>query len=155
MVRLGKAFKTNLMLDMRHIQIDQNIKGQMRSNEGLKRTVRKKTATCQLELYRTGGGKKTAPPFDNVEEQIKAMIDDNVKHRWLGQYLRLRYIATNSRRIDVTKIEEFLRIPPSQMATTEFVESEATQNQVVLFVTDEFEPLPLTTSAEQFQKEQI
>lgn len=42
--------------------------------EGLKRTVRKKSAACRSELYRTGGGKNTAPPLDNVEEQIKAMI---------------------------------------------------------------------------------
>ncbi|KAF9410086.1 hypothetical protein HW555_010748 [Spodoptera exigua] len=102
--------------------------------EGLKRTVRKKSAACRSELYRTGGGKNTAPPLDNVEEQIKAMITlsaDGLENT-----------------IDVPKMEEFLRIPPLQMDTTEVVESEATQNQVVLLVTNEFEPLPPTTSAE-------
>ncbi|XP_045507758.1 uncharacterized protein LOC123703710 [Colias croceus] len=39
------------------------------------------------------------------------------------------------------------------MDTTEVVESEATQNQVVLFVTNEFEPLPLTTNAETVPEE--
>lgn len=42
--------------------------------EGLKRTVRKKAAAIRSELYRTGGGKNTAPLLDNVEEQIKTMI---------------------------------------------------------------------------------
>lgn len=42
--------------------------------EGLKRLVRKKSAAIRSELYRTGGGRNTAPPLDNVEEQIKSLI---------------------------------------------------------------------------------
>ncbi|KAF9411157.1 hypothetical protein HW555_005747 [Spodoptera exigua] len=115
--------------------------------EGLKRTVRKKSAACRSELYRTGGGKNTAPPLDNVEEQIKAMITlsaDGLESIFDSDVLPQNQEDT----IDVPKMEEFLRIPPLQMDTTEVVESEATQNQVVLLVTNEFEPLPPTTSAE-------
>ncbi|XP_050553315.1 myb/SANT-like DNA-binding domain-containing protein 4 [Spodoptera frugiperda] len=43
-------------------------------DEGLKRLVRKKSAVIRSELYRIGGGRNTAPPLDNVEEQIKCLI---------------------------------------------------------------------------------
>lgn len=44
--------------------------------EGVKRTVRKKSAAIRSKLCRTGGGKNTpqAPSLDSVEEQIKTMI---------------------------------------------------------------------------------
>lgn len=42
--------------------------------EGLKRTVRKKSAAIRSELYRTGGGCNTAVPLDNTEEKLKGII---------------------------------------------------------------------------------
>lgn len=47
--------------------------------EGLKRTVRKKSA-LQSELNRTGGGPNRATRLDGTEQQIKSMISLNTTH---------------------------------------------------------------------------
>ncbi|XP_072945312.1 uncharacterized protein [Epargyreus clarus] len=115
--------------------------------EGLKRTVRKKSAAIRLELYRTGGGSNKAPSLDNVEEQIKSMITlstDGMKSVYDCDVISQSH--ENQDVIDVPKLEEFKGISVLDVDITEVVQSETTENQVMLLVTDECEPLPITST---------
>ncbi|XP_072946954.1 uncharacterized protein [Epargyreus clarus] len=115
--------------------------------EGLKRTVRKKSAAIRSELYRTGGGSNKAPSLDNVEEQIKSMITlstDGMKSVYDCDVISQSH--ENQDVIDVPKLEEFKGISVLDVDITEVVQSETTENQVMLLVTDECEPLPITST---------
>ncbi|XP_072945309.1 uncharacterized protein [Epargyreus clarus] len=151
--------------------------------EGLKRTVRKKSAAIRSELYRTGGGSNKAPSLDNVEEQIKSMITlstDGMKSVYDCDVISQSH--ENQDVIDVPKLEEFKGISVLDVDITEVVQSETTENrkylkylvvsqcyfiaqsmlfhnysllsgnyaifftEVMLLVTDECEPLPITST---------
>uniref|UniRef100_A0A2A4JYT3 Regulatory protein zeste n=1 Tax=Heliothis virescens TaxID=7102 RepID=A0A2A4JYT3_HELVI len=117
--------------------------------EGLKRTVRKKSAAIRSELYRTGGGQNKAPILDNVEEQIKAMISlstDGLQSIYDSDILP--QTKEDQDIIDDTKVAEFTGISVIDTDIPEVVESETTQNQVLLLVTNECEPLQPTTSTD-------
>ncbi|KAF9808189.1 hypothetical protein SFRURICE_017341 [Spodoptera frugiperda] len=117
--------------------------------EGLKRLVRKKSAAIRSELYRTGGGRNTAPPLDNVEEQIKSLISlstDGMQSIYDSDVI----IQENQDNINVPK--ESLQVAEiSLVDVPEVEESGDTQNQVLMLEAVEDICEPSTSSADTAQ----
>ncbi|CAH1642073.1 unnamed protein product [Spodoptera littoralis] len=135
--RSGGTFRTTKTLKVKY--------------EGLKRIVRKKSAAIRSELYRTGGGRNTAPPLDNVEEQVKAMITLSTDGRhsiYDSDVIQENQGTQNNINVPDEQVEI------SMIDVPEIVESNATQNEVVVLVANECEPLPATSSADMVEIEE-
>ncbi|XP_022818412.1 uncharacterized protein LOC111350919 [Spodoptera litura] len=128
--RSGGTFRTTKTLKVKY--------------EGLKRTVRKKSAAIRSELYRTGGGRNTAPPLDNVEEQVKSMI--SLSTDGLHSIYDSDVIQENQGTQDNINVPDE-QVEISMIDVPEIVESTTSQNQIVVLVANECEPLPATSSA--------